>query len=147
LGGVATDPAGNVLIGGRTSTSLQGLPHAFVAKYSAGGERLWTRQLGTPEGDAAWSVATDATGNVVISGWTFGSLGGPKQGLLDAFVAKYSPAGKRLWTRQFGTPEDDLSSGVATDAAGNVVIDGITLGSLGGPNHGDMDLFIVKLRP
>jgi hypothetical protein len=66
---------------------------------------------------------------------------------LDAFVAKYSPAGKRLWTRQFGTPEDDLSSGVATDAAGNVVIDGITRGSLGGPNHGDMDLFIVKLRP
>jgi hypothetical protein len=35
-------------------------------------------------------MATDGDGNVYISGWTDGSLGGAKQGGGDAFVAKYS---------------------------------------------------------
>jgi hypothetical protein len=143
---VATDAAGNVLIGGSTGP-LGGPLDAVVAKYSPAGKRLWMRQFGTPEDDGASGIATDAAGNVVIGGTTWGSLGGPNQGFDDAFVAKYSPAGKRLWTRQFGTPEGDGASGIATDAAGNVVIEGTTAGSLGGPNHGGGDVFIVKLRP
>jgi hypothetical protein len=35
-------------------------------------------------------VATDGDGNVYVSGWTYGSLGGAKQGGGDAFVAKCS---------------------------------------------------------
>jgi O-glycosyl hydrolase len=144
---IATDAAGNVVIVGMARSSPDGPGDAFVAKYSPAGKRLWTRQFGTPEDDWASDVTTDAAGNVVIGGTTWGSLGGPNQGSDDAFVAKYSPAGKRLWTRQFGTPENDSASGVATDAAGNIVIDGMTWGSLGGPNRGLGDVFIVKLRP
>jgi hypothetical protein len=145
---VATDAAGNVAMVGMTRV-FNGPEDAFVAKYSPAGKRLWTHQFGTLEDDAASGVATDVAGNVVIVGSTWGSLGGPNQGFDDAFATKYSPAGKRLWTRQFGTPEGDGASGVATDAAGSVVIDGTTWGSLGGPNHGTgySDVFIVKLRP
>lgn len=78
--GAATDPTGNILIAGETSSSLQGLPDAFVAKYSPAGKLMWTRQLGTPEGDVAGGVATDIVGNVVIGGWTGGSLGGSEPG-------------------------------------------------------------------
>jgi Beta-propeller repeat len=107
--GVATDAAGNVLIGGR----LDG--RTVVAKYSPAGKRLSTRQLGS------WSynnVAWDAAGNFLIVSRV--SLGLYEY---EGFVAKYSAAGERLWTRQlvYGFPSD-----VATDAAGNVLIGGST---------------------
>jgi hypothetical protein len=48
------------------------------------------------------------------------------------------------WVRQLGTPENDFSSGPATDGAGNVYISGGTYGSLGGARRGDRDAFLAK---
>ncbi len=143
-GGVATDGDGNVYVSGDTSGSLGGpyqggYDDAWVAKYSADGALLWKRQLGTSEDDGSGSVATDADGNVYLSGFTEGSLGGPYQGGYgDAWVAKYSADGALLWKRQLGTSELDLSGGVATDGEGNVYISGLTGGSLGGPSRGGL---------
>jgi hypothetical protein len=61
-----------------------------VAKYGAAGHLLWTRQLGSGDIDTAYGVATDATGNVYLTGETWGSLGGPNRGFADSWVAKYS---------------------------------------------------------
>jgi len=150
--GVAADAAGNVFISGETSGNLGGQPNAggydaFVAKYDASGKLLWTRQLGTSARDVSFGVAADADGNVFISGETSGSLGGPKAGNADAFVAKYDASGNLLWTRQLGTFAGDVSYGVAADAAGNVFISGFTWGSLGGqPNAGVDDVFVAKLK-
>jgi Beta-propeller repeat len=83
----------------------------------------------------------------VITGFTYGSLGGANQGLNDAFIVKYSAAGDRLWKRQLGTAEYDWSNGVATDGEGNIVIGGWTNGALGGRNRGDDDAFVAKFRP
>jgi hypothetical protein len=147
-GGVATGSNGNVYITGSTAVSLgganQGGNDAFVAKYSSAGSLLWIRQLGTSDGDASFGIATDGAGNVYISGWTAGSLGGANQGGNDAFVAKYSPAGVLLWTRQLGTSVHDYSNSVATDGDGNVYISGYTYGSLTGANVGATDAFVAK---
>ena len=148
---VAADVDGNVVVSGYTSGSLggpnRGSNDAFVAKYSAAGDRLWRRQPGTTEPEWSTGVATDADGNVVITGFTYGSLGGANQGLNDAFIVKYSAAGDRLWKRQLGTAEYDWSNGVATDGEGNIVIGGWTNGALGGRNRGDDDAFVAKFRP
>jgi hypothetical protein len=85
---------------------------------------LWVQQLGTPEVDGATGVATDRDGNVYVSGWTWGSLGGPHQRLLDAWVAKYSAAGGLRWKRQFEMAEWDHATGVAADRDGNVYVSG-----------------------
>jgi Beta-propeller repeat len=61
-----------------------------VAKVDAAGHQLWVRQLGTADGDNAKGVATDGDGNVYLTGYTDGSLGGANQGYSDAWVAKYS---------------------------------------------------------
>ena len=145
------DGAGNVFISGWTGGSL-GVPNAggsdaFIAKYSASGALLWTRQLGTGSYDVAYSVAVDSAGNAFVSGITGGSLGGPNAGNDDAFIAKYSASGGLLWTRQLGTSSRDLAFSVAVDGAGNAFISGITGGSLGGPHAGSWDAFLAKYSP
>lgn len=92
--GVSTDSAGSIFISGFTDGSLGG-PNAggrdiFLAKYDAAGTLLWTEQLGTADDDGSLGVAADSFGNVYISGYTGGSLGGANAGGNDAFLAKFA---------------------------------------------------------
>ncbi len=93
-GGVSADSLGNVYISGVTQGSLGGANaggwDAFLAKYDASGTLQWTEQLGTSSYDESPGVSADSLGNVYISGFTAGSLGGPNAGGEDAFVAKYA---------------------------------------------------------
>ena len=147
--GVAVDAANNIFVVGYTEGSLArasfGYRDYFLAKFSPEGRLLWRRQYGGPDLDAAYSVASDALGNIFISGFTRNSLDGVNQGASDAFVAKYSNDGDRLWIRQFGTSETEGVSGLATDSNGNVAIGGRTSGSLGGAHRGKTDAFVAKL--
>ena len=146
--GVATDAAGNVYLTGETDGSLDGANRGdrdvWVAKYDAAGHALWKRQLGTADIDIAHGVATDAAGNVYVTGDTWGSLGGTNRGDYDAWVAKYDGAGRVLWVRQLGTETSDHAYGVATDTAGNVYLTGWTTGSLGGAKRGRLDAWLAK---
>ena len=85
--------------------------------------------------------------NIVVTGYTHGSIGGPNKGSADVFVVKYDALGHRLWKRQIGTDRSEWSNGVATDGAGNIVIGGWTDGALAGPNRGFSDAYIAKFRP
>ena len=150
--GVATDTFGNIYMAGATLGSLGGpnptigVQDAWLAKVDTAGRLLWRRQIGTDASDSAQDVATDAAGNVYVTGWTFGSLGGPNPiiGVQDAWLAKVDAAGKLLWKRQLGTGATEESGGVAADAGGNVFITGSTDGALSGPNHGADDAWVAK---
>jgi septum formation inhibitor MinC len=146
-GSVATDSQGNIFISGATEGALAGSnkgdDDAWVAKYSSEGTLLWTKQLGTSASDISWGVATDSQGNVFISGYTGGALAGSNKGEFDAWVAKYSPEGTLLWTKQLGTSDYDYSLGVSTDSQGNVFISGYTGGALAGSNKGG-DAWVAK---
>jgi len=146
--GVSADGLGNVFISGMTRGSLGG-PYAgdvdaFVSNFDTLGNLLWTRQLGTSDWDTSDGVSADGMGNVYISGWTDGSLGGPNAGKSDAFVSKYDEAGNLLWTRQLGTDSSEETFGISADCMSNVFISGVTWGPLGGPNAGDADVFVGK---
>ncbi len=104
----------------------------------------WTKQLGTSGDDISFGVSSDGLGNVYISGFTGGSLGGPHAGYADAFLSKYDSDGNFQWTAQLGTSGDDQSFGVTSDGLGNVYISGTTEGSLGGTNAGLGDAFLSK---
>ncbi|MBK8175895.1 MAG: SBBP repeat-containing protein [Rhodospirillales bacterium] len=153
--GVATDPAGNVYVVGGTDGVLAGAKHgkvgdtdAFLVKFDADGHWLWKHQPGSSEYDIATAVATDADGNVFVAGNTYGALGGAyNKGYGDPWVIKFDADGHWLWKRQPGSSGSDGTSGVATDAAGNVYVVGFTLGALGGAKHGgvgDADAWVVK---
>jgi hypothetical protein len=149
---VAADRAGDVLVAGYAVGDLEGDGagdgrQAFVAKYGRAGARLWIREIGTPQDDEAYSVATDASGSVLVAGSTQGDLGGRgSAGGVDAFVVKLGSDGERQWVRQFGTSSRDVATSVATDPGGNVYVAGVTEGALdGAPAAGPSDGFVVKL--
>ena len=148
---IATDPGGNIFISGFTGGELEtgqakGAGDAFLAKYDTAGNQLWIRQIGTTSDDAANGIATDASGNVFICGFTAGELEtGQVQGGADAFLAKYDAAGNRVWLRQIGTTAPDVALAISTDASGSVFMSGYTEGELAtGQHKGKTDAFLVK---
>jgi hypothetical protein len=73
------------------------------------------------------AVATDSSGNVIAVGTARGSFAGNTQLSLsgDAVIAKASPSGAVLWTRQLGgTGVSSRYLRVATDSAGNIFAGG-----------------------
>lgn len=149
--GVVTDGNDNVIITGMVGFALDWQPFAgfldvFICKYDSNGTKLWTRLLGSPDWEEPSGIAVDASGNLYVTGFTYGQIDGqPNAGMADAFIAKYDSSGNRLWTRQFGSAEFDNTTGVAVDSSGNVYISGYTFDWLyGPPNIRNDDIFIAK---
>ncbi len=146
--GVAVNQFGDVFLSGRTSSDLGG-PHAgnsdaFISKYDALGNQIWTRQLGSAEIDIGYDVSADPLGHVFVAGTTWGSLGGLLQGSPDAFLSKYDSDGALHWVRHLG---DDITDarGVAADGMGNAYIAGWVRGDLGGGvDRSPIDAFVAK---
>ena len=138
--GIATDSDGNIYVTGYTGGEFSSYINAgdvdiFVAKYNSSGTQQWTQQLGTFHEDHAQGIATDSSGNVYVTGHTYGGLdGNTNAGLSDFFVVKYDSSGTQQWTQQLGTFDGTFARGIASDSSGNVYV-------TGGTSHG---LFVVK---
>ncbi len=148
---VAIDTDNNIYMTGSTLGNLDGNISAggsdiFLVKYSPEGDRLWTRQIGTPDEDFGNAVAVDAAGNAYVTGSTNGSVDGNANiGGTDIILIKYNSSGVRQWTRQIGTTLDDNGLALAIDRSGYVYITGSTKGSLdGNTNAGGKDYFVIK---
>ena len=107
---VDTDVAGNVYVLG-TMGNLFG-SQAFLAKYTAEGDQLWSHPISALEPTA---LATDLSGHVYLVGRIS----------LDAFIAQYDELGNQVWLREFGTASTDIAQGVATNALGDVYVVGL----------------------
>ena len=149
--GIATDPGGNVYVTGHTNGGLDGNTNAgssdlFVVKYDSGGIKQWVQQFGTSYVDHARGIATDTSGNVYVTGYTWGGLhGNTNVGSDDLFVVKYDSGGIKQWVQQLGTSSPELAYGITTDTSGNIYVTGATWGGLhGNTNVGSDDLFVVK---
>jgi hypothetical protein len=168
LGGVAVDPAGNVLVaGGFKNTADFGTgPIAsagdydiFVTKFSPTGSNIWVRTFGGTDTDRACSIAADASGNVILAGnfrstVNFGGGALTNADAADLFLAKLSSTGQHVWSKQFAGSAiySELAKAVAVDPSGNVLVTGSCFSSLdlgGGPvvnapGAGTYDVFVAK---
>jgi hypothetical protein len=148
LAGVATDSSGAVYAGGSTTGSIgatnAGITDAVFAKYDSQGNLLFTRQLGTSDYDAIFGVETDSQGNLYVSGYTGGELGGPQQAqTYDAFVAKFDANGNQQWIRQIGENSQFPTFNLAVDdTTGDVFFSGPNVtNSIENPD----DTYVIKL--
>jgi hypothetical protein len=161
---MATDGSGNILVIGDFEGTVNlgsgpltsaGNRDILLAKFDANGNHLWSKRFGDSNYQVGYSVAADASGNVVITGrfretTNFG--GGPltTDGDDDIFVAKYDADGNHLWSRRFGDHGAQQGNAIAVDGAGNIALTGHFTGTLdfgGGPmtNTGPIDVFVAKL--
>ena len=106
----------------------------------------WPMKHGTEGEDKANAVATDSVGNVYVVGYTEGRLNGETFfGSQDAFLIKYNPDGKTLWTKLIGSSLGDKANAVKVNLSGHVFVAGSTDGSLdGNTNMGRTDIFVAK---
>ncbi len=148
---VNNDANGNVLVTGWTPSTNFPLLSAFqttyggnsydayIVKFNSGGVRQWATYYGGSSSDYGYNIATDATGNVFVSGSTASSTNFPTQsiaggynqmtyggGTNDAFLLKLNASGVRQWATYYGGSTMEFGAGVATDAGGNVFITGNT---------------------
>jgi hypothetical protein len=155
---IATDGAGNVVVVGYVHGSLPS--DILIVKYNAAGTILWMNVPGSAAGyDEALSVATDAAGNVLVTGSFSGTVdfGGGNLSTpgddWDVFVVKYGPNGAHVWSRRFGDTDLEAGTAIKTDAANRVILAGYFMGSVdfgGGPlvsTGADVDLFLARYSP
>jgi uncharacterized protein (UPF0548 family) len=147
--GISVDASGVYVAGFAYETlpgqTTAGVSDAFVRKYDADGNEVWTRQFGTLGYDQAWGVFVHAS-EVYVCGFVGGTLPGQTGGGVDAFARKYDINGNEMWTRQFGTsPSGDAAFGISADASG-VYVAGFTDGTLPGQTNASYsDAFVIKI--
>ncbi|MFZ5554924.1 MAG: SBBP repeat-containing protein [Bacteroidota bacterium] len=142
---------------GSATLSNAGSKDMFIAAYDSSGNAVWANSAGGITYDEAFSIATDAPGNVYVTGSfngstiTFGSDTLTNAGMSNIFLAKFDPSGNINWAKSAGGITYDVAYSVATDASGNVFVGGIFSSpsiSFGSTvlTGNDNELFIAKLN-
>ena len=91
---------------------MDSLPGMTVTEIRSG-----CASSGTGRFDEAFAVGVDTGGGVYVAGTTDGALPGQQSaGFADAFLRRYDLAGNEIWTRQFGTNDDDSSLALTVDS-------------------------------
>jgi hypothetical protein len=176
---VTVDDSGNVAVtghfngttdfgGGSISSyvhpNLGSTTDVFVAAYSPSGAYRWGRAIGNDGCEEGKGIATDSTGNVLVTGYQGSYMmdyGGGMQASVsynDIFIAKYSSAGAWVWSRTVGGYGYDQGNSIAADGSGNALVTGyfgkgitydIGVNFGGGSlfSAGAYDVFLVKYSP
>ncbi len=142
--GIALDADGNVLVVGYTCVVSQFNHDFFTVKYDSTLTQQWIQTYagqGNFGLDEAYAVATDASGNVYVTGDSFEPATSD-----DIATIKYNAAGVRQWVERFNGIGNagDAGNAIGVDSNGNVLVTGITQRS---PNGGNMDLTTLKYNP
>jgi hypothetical protein len=149
--GIAADSSGNAFVSGYTkSTSgvassgafqtsyAGGYQDGFLAKFTKNGALQWSTYYGGNSNDDCNHLAVDLSGNVYIVGSTSstsgiastGAFSTKLTGINNAFLAKFSNSGSRLWSTYFG-PYEEYGNSVSLDKYGNPYICGVTYSAVG----------------
>lgn len=141
--GISTDVNGNVLITGSFYSPIaifgsdtlinKGNDDIFIVKYDASGNPLWAKSAGGTSYDFGYSISTDNSGNILLTGiFESPTITFDKTVLTNAFagngdflMVKYSSSGNVLWARNAGGIGTDYGNGVIADMKGNILAIGV----------------------
>jgi hypothetical protein len=171
-----TDGSGNIYLCGITvsnsgiasdnahQTSYSGgSGDAFIAKFSANGQLLWSSYYGGDQYDEAYAVVAEGLGNVYLTGFTYseqqiataGSHQSTFSGEDDVFLVKFNPQGVRQWATYIGGQSFDEAFACILDANNNIYVAGGSASTEGIATPGthqtsfnnQRDAFLVKFDP
>jgi hypothetical protein len=139
---ITIDASGNVYVTGvlygtvrfdNKSVTSAGRADMFLAKYSSAGVIQWVKGFGDDADQFGTAIDTDASGNVYVTGYFFGTVGfgGPaltSEGY-DIVLAKYDTNGGHVWSRRMGGTGLDTVTGLGADGLGNPTAAGYFAGT------------------
>lgn len=137
---IAVDDSGNVYVSGNSYNTVT-LYDLIVIKYNSSGVEQWVRSYNGPGNsqDGATAMAIDNTGNIVVTGYSYGS------GSSSDFVTiKYNANGDSLWLKRYNGASNGFDSpgSIAVDASGNICVTGQSFG-----NTSAADFATIKYNP
>jgi hypothetical protein len=139
---LAVDRSGNVYVTGYSYGSGTNYDYATI-KYYPNGDTAWVRRYNGPGNldDGANALAVDDSGNVYVTGHSWGSGTGP-----DYATIKYYPNGDTAWVRRYNGlgNADDEANAIAVDGSGNVCVTGFDMSVGSGTNY---DYATIKYDP
>ena len=126
----------------------------WVIKTDSLGSKLWDKRYGGTSYEMFGDLKEDASGNLLLAGSSFSSIGGDKteanQGGWDYWLVYTDPSGNKIWDRRFGGLQDDYATTIAVTADSGFVIGGYSNSGSGGDktedSNGSWDYWIVKLN-
>jgi uncharacterized delta-60 repeat protein len=124
---LAVDNFGNVYVTGYSVGSGTYSDYATV-KYNSQGKEQWVARYNGPRNsrDVAYALAVDNSGNVYVTGYSFGS-----GTYSDYATVKYNSQGEEQWVARYNGPGNsyDYAEALAVDNSGNVYVTGYSVGS------------------
>lgn len=116
-------PAGHIYASGSQEGPEGEGRNAWLAKYDADGNELWSRSFNGPQSNNDYLVGISPVGedDVVVSGYE-----GRDAFPWEAVVRRYDGLGMTVWTDRYvgGSGEGAHATGVETDPDGSVVVTG-----------------------
>ncbi len=149
----------NQLIFGTSSINHSGSTSTydiFTAKYTSTGTFVWAKKCGSTDTESAYSIKTDASGNVYVAGYyssasfVFGTSTLTLVGGSDFLVLKYDSSGNELFAISAGAAGYEDVNHVDIDALGNIYLSGgfqqssLIVGTTTLTNAGGGDGFLIK---
>ena len=139
---IITDANGNVYVAGDFKSdslifnngitlSNSGISNGYIAKYNSSGVCHWAEKIAGTGNDNAYSIITDANGNVYVAGFfksdllTFNNgISISNSGLGDGYIAKYNSSGACQWAEKIAGTGDESVYSIITDTYDNLYIAG-----------------------
>ena len=152
---VGTFSSNTLTIGASTFTN-SGAFDGFVVKYDGSGNALWAKKTGGNSTDRVYSICSDLSSNLYITGsfasssFAIGSTTLTSSSSTELFEAQFDPSGNAIWAKAATGTDADEGFGIATDVAGNVYTTGyyrsptINFGSMSCSNSGTTNIYIAK---
>ena len=117
--GVAVDDFGNVYVTGDSYGGETNEDYGTI-KYYPNGDTAWIRRYDGPaKYDFPHAIAVDASGNVYVTGQSYGIS-------WDYLTVKYDSSGNEIWTKRFNGARNwvDVARAITVDSSGNVYVTG-----------------------
>lgn len=138
--------------GDKTEASRGGYDY-WAVKMDATGTKQWDKTYGGSSGDGAYALATSATGESLLAGYSNHGPSGDRtqsnRGENDFWLVQLAANGAKQWDLALGGSRSDNLTAMQPTADGGYVLAGISTSGISGEkteaNRGGQDYWVVKL--